>query len=217
MWLNLPPGTNDPSIPNPKKRPDWEDWNWSVARLGIIPHGDALLAQGPFKTNTAGPNGKGGGPFLPVLDSTPFTLDSNGTRINTTDPGILAAFTSPTLPLPPGITVQNIANPNLVLADAIATQNIVETVVLVVNMDPVGDIALPGFIPSEPDINGGISNIPFVIKNANANSFTAIFWIETVKNKDGSQFLQLQYSQTLILNFGGLNWPHISVATLIKG
>jgi len=102
------------------------------------------------------------------------------------------------------------------LASAIATQNIVETVVLVVNAAPVAGIALPGFIPTEPDITGGISNIPFVIKNANANSFTAIFWIETVKNKDGSQFLQLQYSQTLILNFGGLNWPHISVATLIK-
>jgi hypothetical protein len=218
MWLNLPPGTNDPSIPNPNKRPDWEDWKWSVARLGIIPHGDALLTQGPYKTNTAGLNGKGGGPFLPVLDSTPFTLDpKTGARINTTDPDILKLFTSPALPLPSGITVQNIANPNLVLADAIATQNIVETVVLAVNAAPVGDIALPGFIPSEPDINGGINNIPFVSKNANADSFAAIFWIETVKNKDGSKILQLQYSQTLILNFGGLNWPHISVATLIKG
>lgn len=218
MWLNLPPGTNDPSISNPNKLPDWENWKWSVARLGIIPHGDALLAQGPYKTNTAGPDGKGGGPFLPVLDSTPFTLDpKTGARINTTDPAILAPFTSPALPLPPGITKQDIANPNQVLVDAIANQNIVETVVLVVNAAPVGDIALPGFIPTEPDINGGISNIPFVIKNANANSFAAIFWIETVKNKDGSQFLQLQYSQTVILNFGDLKWPHISVATLIKG
>jgi hypothetical protein len=217
MWLNLPPGTNDPSIPNPNKRPDWEDWKWSVARMGIIPHGDALLAQGPYKTNTIGPKGDEGRPFLPILDSTPFTLDSTGARVNTTDPEILAAFTSPTLPLPPGITTQHIANPNQVLVDTIAAQNIVETVVLVVNMAPIGGIALPAFIPSESDINGGISNIPFLIKNASVTSFTAIFWIETVKNKDGSQFLQLQYSQTLILNFGSLNWPHISVATLVKG
>ena len=214
MWLNLPPGTNDLSIPNPNKRPDWENWKWSVARLGIIPHGDALLAQGPYKTNTAGPDGKGGGPFLPKLDSTPFTVDSGGGRVNTPDPAINALFTSATPPT--GIPTAAIANPNLVLADAIANQNIVETVVLVVNAAPVGDIALPGFIPTEPDINGGISNIPFVNKNADANSFAAIFWIETVTNKDG-KFLQLQYSQTVILNFLGLNWPHISVATLIKG
>jgi hypothetical protein len=84
-------------------------------------------------------------------------------------------------------------------------------------MAPIGGIALPAFFPSESDITGGISNIPFLNKHASVTSFTAIFWIETVKNKDGSQFLQLQYSQTLILNFGSLNWPHISVATLVKG
>jgi hypothetical protein len=28
--------------------------------------------------------------------------------------------------------------------------------------------------------------------------------------------VQLQYTQTVILNFLGINWPHISVATLLK-
>ncbi len=28
--------------------------------------------------------------------------------------------------------------------------------------------------------------------------------------------MQLQYTQTIILNFLGINWPHISVATLLK-
>jgi len=27
---------------------------------------------------------------------------------------------------------------------------------------------------------------------------------------------QLQYTQTVLLNFNGLSWPHVSVATLIK-
>ena len=43
---------------------------------------------------------------------------------------------------------------------------------------------------------------------------TAIFWIETVKNPDGTTFLQLQYTQRVLLVFNGLVWPHISVATL---
>lgn len=63
---------------------------------------------------------------------------------------------------------------------------------------------------------GGILNIPFVTQNANAAKLDAIFWIETVQQPDGSTFLQLQYTQTVILNFLGINWPHISVATLVK-
>ena len=33
---------------------------------------------------------------------------------------------------------------------------------------------------------------------------------------DDHLFLQLQYTQTVILNFDGLSWPHVSVATLRK-
>jgi hypothetical protein len=46
---------------------------------------------------------------------------------------------------------------------------------------------------------------------------TAIFWIEHVAaGAHGPAFLQLQYSQTVLLNFNGLSWPHVSVATLRK-
>jgi hypothetical protein len=63
------------------------------------------------------------------------------------------------------------------------------------------------------------------VKNANAVNMTAIFWIETVENEDGSQFMQLQYTQTVFLDFPvpdpsgkmvNIRWPHISVATLLK-
>ena len=63
---------------------------------------------------------------------------------------------------------------------------------------------------------GGIINIPFVVKNANAAQMDAIFWIETVKHPTGKLFFQLQYVQRVILDFDGIHWPHISVATLIK-
>ena len=53
--------------------------------------------------------------------------------------------------------------------------------------------------------------------NANAAQVFATFWIETVKGAPGQpDFLQLQYTQTVILNFNGLSWPHVTVGTLRK-
>jgi hypothetical protein len=196
LWLNLPMTTA------PQQQA-------TVARLGTIPHGDSLLAQGRFLTVD-------GGPKIDPVDSTPFTLDTTtGARKNDTNPAYLAPFTS--TPLPPGIPVGSIANPNLLLSNAIKGQKIVKTVVMFVSATPVGGInGTPIVPPSKPNDVGGIVNIPFVVTNANANSFSAIFWIETIENSDGTQFLQLQYTQTVILDFSGLKWPHIAVATLVK-
>jgi hypothetical protein len=44
----------------------------------------------------------------------------------------------------------------------------------------------------------------------------AVFAIETVRGPMGTEFLQLQYSQTALLNFRGLAWPHVTVGTLVK-
>lgn len=121
------------------------------------------------------------------------------------------------------MTAAIIANPNLVLTNALAAQQaagqkVIETTVLQVNANPVGGInGTPVTPPSKPDLVGGIDNIPFVDTNANANSFSAIFWIEVVEDSaDQSKFVQLQYTQTVILEFVGIKWPHISVATLVK-
>jgi hypothetical protein len=69
---------------------------------------------------------------------------------------------------------------------------------------------------------GGIENIPFLQTNADAATMFATFWIEEISAP--TKFLQLQYVQTVFLNFpvlGGssgsnLRWPHVSVATLQK-
>jgi hypothetical protein len=214
LWLNLPAVSTDPVIP---------PWKWTVARLGTIPHGDALFAQGPYKTI---PNDfdlpESGEPFIDSIDPTPFTLDARGARQKLTDDKYLTPFKTATPP--PGIPGDAILNPNIILSDAIKGQNIVKTIVLSISAAPVGNIDLgdvdphlkkPPF-PRNPNNNGDILNIPFVVANANANSFAAIFWIETVKNPDGSEFLQLQYTQTVILEFSGVHWPHISVSTLVK-
>lgn len=196
LWLSLP-ATTVPPAPA------------SVARLGTIPHGDALLAQGDFSTAD-------GGPTIGVADSTPFKLDpQTGARINETDAAYLAPLTSARPPA--RIPASAIANPNEVLTNAIKRQKIVKTVTLTVSAAPVGGInGTPLAPPGSPNKVGSIANIPFVDANPNANSFSAIFWVETIQNRDGRQFLQLQYTQTVIFDFLGVKWPHISVATLVK-
>jgi len=63
---------------------------------------------------------------------------------------------------------------------------------------------------------GGVSNIPFLTTNANTQVVESVFAIERVQGPDGSEILQLQYSQTALLNFGGMSWPHVTVGTLIR-
>jgi hypothetical protein len=104
----------------------------------------------------------------------------------------------------------NPRSPNDVLTEAIAGQDITKTVTLTVSTEN----------------HGGIVNIPFVDAEANAISFAAAYWIETVKDPTtGDEFQQLQYSQQTNLRFlqkfGGapgdlIVWPHVNVNTLLK-
>lgn len=159
----------------------------SVVRMGTIPHGDSLLAQ-----STTFPFTVSGGPAIAAASTLP-----TGPGVT---PGYLAAFHTATPPLPPGMQPSWVVDPNQALIAAIAGQKITKTVVIIISTNPVG----------------GIVNIPFVVSNANATRLDAIFWIETVTQPDGSSFMQLQYTQTVILNFLGIDWPHVSVATLVK-
>jgi hypothetical protein len=73
---------------------------------------------------------------------------------------------------------------------------------------------------------GGINNIPFVTKQANAGAMKSTFWIEELAEKDkcGKPQLRLQYAQVVILEFfprldqlpGVAQWPHVSINTLEK-
>jgi hypothetical protein len=183
IWLNMP-ATLDPVA------------DASVVRLATIPHGDSLLAQGRSFTVE-------GGPDIQPVSSTP-TFSSGANAGQPVTGAYLAPFTNTALP--PGIPAGSIANPNLVLTEAIAHQKIVQTTVLAIDTTtPVGSST------------GGIENIPFVVQNANATRMSAIFWVEEVQREDGDgHFLQLQYTQTVILNFLNIDWPHITVATLVK-
>jgi len=201
LWVRVDPT----AAPNPLT-PE------SYVRLATIPHGDSLLALSTFaaRLNT--------GPTINPVDSTPFTGDIPDLNSSPASPVTSSDYLSPyretPLPtecLPAGLdAVQTIKNPALVLLAAIANQTITETVVIQISTAPVQ--------------NGGIVNIPFVVQNANAARLDAIFWIEKVADPSGGPipFIQLQYVQRVILSFPPavgapiIQWPHISVATLVK-
>ncbi len=201
----------------------------TLVRLGTIPHGDSLLAQGKVVTPPIS-----GPPNIQKADPMPFTIDpATGNRVNETDSKYVSMFTYAANNPPLGVTGALVTDPNAMLTDTNtqllqAGKKIMKTEVLFVNANPIGGInGAPIIAPGPPpppnvpppplsDPIGGIVNVPFVRANANAMSFSAIFWVETVQNPDGFLSLQLQYTQTVILDFDGLKWPHISVATLIK-
>ena len=192
----------------------------SVVRLATIPHGDAVMAQGPFILSLPVP--------IPDVDSTPFTLDLNGNRVNDPSDTYLEPFKNATPP--PGIPYDAVKNPNLILQqyndDLLnAGKSIIPYSVFQVNVNPVGGIADVPPLPAVSGDVGGITNIPFVNTNANANSMSATFWTNIVMNPDASMYVVLQYSQTVILDFPVPNgndiitpikWPHISVANLLQ-
>ena len=165
-----------------------------MVRQGSIPHGTSIMGRNVLPTFN-------GGPKIQAVDSTPFT-DAGPI----TNAGYLEAFLNPQ-PLPPGpspdsaTNLKDLVNPNLALLAAIAPQTIVETVVLSI---------------STAAVKTGVMNIPFVDSNAQVTKMEAIFWIEKVQQSDGTHFMQLQYTQTVILFFKNISWPHISVATLVK-
>lgn len=107
------------------------------------------------------------------------------------------------------ITQELLDNPNSLLEKDIASQKIIETTRIDISTDPAG-----------PLFGGGARNMAFLLgdkgakhPNAETGSMKATFWIETVED-NGTTSTQIQYSQQVFLNFNGLSWPHVSVATL---
>jgi len=72
------------------------------------------------------------------------------------------------------------------------------------------------FSLSSKETGGGVLNVPFVNKNADATSFDCTFWLERINQQSANPFLQLQYVQTIVLEFGGHSFPHINVNTMVK-
>jgi hypothetical protein len=227
IWVTQPGTTAPPETPAAGQQ--------IIARMATIPHGNALLAQGaainvttltggtfqitpvntaPFGVGTPMPPGGTQGGFAPY--------DLSNTTAAATD--FRTPFgDNPAVPLPASIDsipMQTVINdPTRLLQQAIKGQFIEQMAVL--NIATAASIDMKsGQVPVAFGA-GGIENMPFLVANADAALVFATFWIEKIKRRTG-HFLQLQYVQTVILNFPilgtntNLGWPHVSVATLQK-
>ncbi len=273
MWLAVPPT----AVP--------AETQTIYTRMASIPHGVTVNAQGiSFGKKTGKPDFNA--PALKV-NINPFPIgkaqlpSAPGTRFFPNQ----TAVTPHTARIPQDltpflaagtITQEMIDNPNVVLQKEIASQDMESFVTLIVTTDSAGKQPTPPPnpttppgppVPTPPGFAGGAAEIAFLTgdnnnppQKANAHAFkmTAIFWIETIREKivvpqckanglpitvqaaprAGSslrptftltpphditnntttivvRYTQIQYSQTVFLNFGPLTWPHVSVATLI--
>lgn len=201
VWANVPATTN------PAEQA-------TVVRMGSIPHGTTINMQGvAFEVTT---------PQFEKSSITPFRIgspdDGQTNLVPFPDEQDLSRTTDARTDLArvAALKQSHLDDPNLFLSDAIVGQTITNTVVLVVS----SDVTVP---PQIPDVGGGSDNIAFLIgkgtpptggRNANAVRSTSTFWIEAVKDAYGKEFMQLQYTQRVLLDFSGLSWPHVTVATL---
>jgi hypothetical protein len=192
IWASVPQTENPAEVP-------------TVVRMASIPHGTTVLAQG-IATPVAGP------PKITDIDITPFVIGT-AKKIQFPESNLSTPsnFRSPPADIV-GITQAMVDNPNSVLIAAISQQTIKNTVVLEISSDP-----------ATPVVGGGLANTAFLQgtsgagPNAQTSLVTATFWIETVQGPAGGPDVhQLQYTQTVLLNFNGLSWPHVTVGTLQK-
>jgi hypothetical protein len=246
LWMAIP-STAAPQEPS------------TLVRMGSIPHGTTIQAQGTSTVNTGGPN-------IPPVDITPFFRGQPANKVKFQNQD---ASNVGTRRIPQNLTVApfnkltlpqwqaRITDPNSVLREAIAGQTIKDTTTITITT-----ASTPNLPPTTPTFGGGTDNIAFLEgdaagNNANANAIqmTATFWIEEVVHRILIPVMlpgklpvllrpedpgphsptfhlppppkpvteahiitvtstQIQYSQTVLLNFGPLSWPHVSVATL---
>jgi hypothetical protein len=173
----------------------------NIARLATIPHGDSVLALGQSSEHPG----------------TPSIFDINGLPIGV-DQDLKNPYLAPYKHFNDNLFqgLFNPVSPNDLLEAANQGVEIERTTVLDV------DSTRP---------TGGITNIPFIVRQANATVMKSTFWIQELKEKDkyGKPKLRLQYSQLVMLDFfprvdglppgccpGLIQWPHVSINTMEK-
>jgi hypothetical protein len=200
VWANVP-ATSNPEEPA------------TVVRMASIPHGAAIIAQGVAVTQQGVPDFSEPGNDYPRAFN-PKTMSSflpSGADLSQPTP-----YRSSGKQMD-GITQAMLDTPvATVLKAALEGQTILATVTMAVSTKP-GDQTDPSVTAG-----GGTANTAFLAggpagPNALAAQVDSTFWIEHVQGSGGEpDFYQLQYRQTVYLEFEGFFWPHVSVATLRK-
>lgn len=171
-----------------------------IARLATVPHGDSVLALGRSEEHEGPPN-------IPSLNGLPegVSQDLSSPYLapykHYEDQPFVGTVAAPGFP---GFFPTDL---NALLRLSNQGLNIKRTTTLHVDSD----------IPT-----GGVVNIPFIVKQANATTMRSTFWISEIDDGENSR-LQLQYSQLVMLDFferpdgqGLIRWPHVSINTLEK-
>lgn len=175
-----------------------------IARLSTVPHGDSLLALGKSRVID-------GPPTIPPINGLPI-----GVSMNVDANPYLAPYKHYNdapfkgSVLAPGFPGFNPVSPHELLTLG-TPPNVTRTTVLEV---------------STTVESGGIRNIPFVVKQADAAEMVSTFWIMELDetDADGNQKMALSYSQVVMLDFfprrdgcpGLIRWPHVSINTMEK-
>jgi hypothetical protein len=171
----------------------------SLARLATVPHGNSVCTLGHAEDVVLH-----GVPEIPPANTVPFPIGTPPPPPGTPNPFSEYDLGTPsdfrTAQLPAEITQAVIDDPNTLLRAALDGRALNRVTRLI----------------TASTAAGGIGNIPFIVSNANAASLESVFAIEAVIGQQHTEYLQLQYSQTALLNFGGRSWPHVTVGTLIK-
>ena len=187
MFLNIPSTTEPAAGP-------------TLARLATIPHGNSVCLAG-FTQDAGAVQGL---PTIPPANTVPFRIGEQPPPPGSKNPYPEYDLSQPSncrsSPLQDCITQAVVDDPNTLLRTALKGQNFDNITRLILSTGQAG----------------GISNIPFIAKNADTQSLESVFAIETVSAPNATSFLQLQYAQTTLLNFNGMSYPHVTVGTLIR-
>lgn len=199
IWVHVPP-TSNPSEPS------------TVVRMASIPHGTAILAQGTFQLLNGGP------PHIPENNIIPFPIgtpppgNSDFASAEQVFPELNLSVPTAFRVASPGVTQELVRNPNSFLEAGLAGKAMKSRTFIQISTkhSPIkgGGTANTAFLANASNPPGG---------NADAVEVDAIFWIQTMAGEHGGpDTLQLQYTQLVQLDFNGLRWPHVTVATLEK-
>lgn len=206
LFLNM---VDDPTTPvNP----------FGVARLGSVPHGDALMALGTARERTLPDNPDeddllGMNPIIPDFPGLPIgvpgTIDTSTylTPYKHFHSNLFKNVYDPTLPT--ALLKRN--GPGFTNTPFAPARKILRTT---------------EFVFDTTFGTGGIHNVPFVVSQANASEMKFQMWIMELEADDPNDepIMVLQYAQLVFLDFfprfdggtGPIRWPHVSINTLMK-
>jgi hypothetical protein len=205
IWANVP-HTTDPNEPP------------TVVRMASIPHGTVVLAQGVSQVIGGGPPVIPDNNILPFFFGSPAPANSDFNSVAATFPELNLSIPTAFRSAAGSVTQAMVKNPNSVIQQALqaslqgtSMKSRTFLHVSTVPANPIhggGGTANTAFLATSGNPPGG---------NAKATQVEATFWIETIAGTGGNpDKLQLQYTQRVQLDFNGIHWPHVTVATLEK-